>query len=76
MAFDIVYRDDQFLIVEMSYIYVDNAIHGTPGHYTLSEAGELAFHAGQIWPQELFVRHVRDCMQRDSVGTPRQPVHG
>ena len=64
MAFDIVYRGDEFLILEMSYAFVDKFVHDVPGHYTL-EAGRLEYHAGHVWPQELVVRHVRDCMIAD-----------
>ena len=64
MAFDIVYRGDQFQILEMSYAFVDRLIHQVPGHYTL-EDGQLQFHPGHVWPQELVVRHVRDQMIAD-----------
>lgn len=64
MAFDIVYRADEFLVLEMSCAFVDRLVHEVPGHYTL-EGGRLEFHAGHVWPQELYVRHVRDCMIAD-----------
>lgn len=64
MAFDIVYRGDEFLILEMSYAFVDRFIHNVPGYYTL-DGGRLEFHVGHVWPQALVVRHVRDRMIAD-----------
>ena len=67
MAFDIVYRGDQFVILEMSYAFNDRAIHDAPGHYIADEAGRLTRMDGHIWPQELVIEHVKRVISGNSV---------
>lgn len=54
MAYDIVFRGDDFLLVEMSYGYVDKAIHRASGYFELV-GGQLLYRPGQVWPQTLWV---------------------
>jgi hypothetical protein len=55
MAYDLLFRGDQFLIGEMSYAYLDAPPYKTAGHYELDDRGGLAFVPGHVWPQTLWV---------------------
>jgi len=55
MAYDIVFQTGGMVVLEMSYSYVDSAIHDCSGYYTLQDGGELRFQQKQAWPQELWV---------------------
>lgn len=54
MAYDILFRGENFIINEMSYNYIDKAIFNAPGYYILGQ--EIEFINGNTWPQELWVR--------------------
>lgn len=54
MAYDILFTDDSFLVVEMSYGYSDSAIYNSPGYYEIVNK-QLIFHSGHFWPQFLWV---------------------
>ena len=55
MAYDLVFAENgDFKVIEMSYGYIDTAIHKTPGHYKLTDDDQLEFRAGHTWPQELW----------------------
>jgi len=54
MAYDLLFRGEDFVICEMSYAYVDKPLHEAPGHFLLQEAG-LDFISGHVWPQALWV---------------------
>jgi hypothetical protein len=56
MAYDILFRDGQFLIVEMSYGYVDKAVWNAPGHYRFDGTDSCNFIEGHHWPQEFWIR--------------------
>jgi glutathione synthase/RimK-type ligase-like ATP-grasp enzyme len=55
MAYDILFRGDDFLINEMSYGYLDSAPYKAAGYYELASDGTLAFVANHTWPQTLWV---------------------
>lgn len=55
MAYDIVFTQDSFAVIEMSYAYLDAAVYGASGHYEIDESDTLAFRKGHTWPQELWV---------------------
>lgn len=55
MAYDILFTNDSFVIVEMSYGYIDTAVYKSNGYYELID-GELKFNEGNYWPQEIWVR--------------------
>jgi len=55
MAYDLLFRGDDFLIVEMSYGYVDSAVAAAPGHYTMDRDDRLRYEPGHVAPQELWV---------------------
>jgi glutathione synthase/RimK-type ligase-like ATP-grasp enzyme len=55
MAYDVVFRDEGFTVLEMSYDYVDSAVEAAPGHYEQTEDGTVVFREGRMWPQRLWV---------------------
>jgi len=55
MAYDILFRDGDMLISEMSYGYSDAAVHGVAGYWVFESPGSLKFVPGHTWPQELWV---------------------
>jgi glutathione synthase/RimK-type ligase-like ATP-grasp enzyme len=55
MAYDIVFKDGDYKIIEISYGYIDKAIYNTPGYYCLQD-GQLEFNPGHFWPQELWAK--------------------
>jgi glutathione synthase/RimK-type ligase-like ATP-grasp enzyme len=61
MAYDILFRGEEFLINEISYNYVDDAIYNAPGYYLLGE--KIEFIEGHTWPQELWVKSLIDKIQ-------------
>jgi glutathione synthase/RimK-type ligase-like ATP-grasp enzyme len=60
MAYDILYKSDgDFVIVEISYGFVDTAVYNADGHYILNDNCEIAeYKEGHIWPQDLWVDYV------------------
>ena len=48
MAYDFLYREGKPVICEISYTFVDTAVHTCPGHWDR----QLNWHEGQMWPQE------------------------
>jgi len=55
MAYDILFQEGRFAITEISYGYVDRCLERVSGHFELSEAGNLSFVPGHVWPQNLWV---------------------
>jgi len=55
MAYDVVFRDGAPLILEMSFGYLDSAVHDCPGHFLLERGAPPVFVRGRRWPQELWV---------------------
>ena len=55
MAYDILFKGDDFVINEISYGYVDSAPYQAAGHYELADDGTLSFIEGHVWPEALWV---------------------
>jgi glutathione synthase/RimK-type ligase-like ATP-grasp enzyme len=55
MAYDILFRGEEFVINEMSYAYLDSAPYKTSGYYELDGSGALTFVPGHVWPETLWV---------------------
>ena len=55
MAYDVIFRNGAFVILEMSYTYLDSAVYDCDGHYVLQDDGELKYEKKHTWPQELWV---------------------
>jgi len=62
MAFDIVYKNGAFVVLEMSYAFNDRAIYDAPAHYVVSEDGVLTRENGHVWPQELTIAYVQSLL--------------
>jgi glutathione synthase/RimK-type ligase-like ATP-grasp enzyme len=56
MAYDIIFKNGEFVIVEMSYGYVDTALYNAPGYYELDKENNLNFIDGNYWPQKLWIK--------------------
>lgn len=54
MAYDILFNNNQMVVNEMSYNYLDSALYNTPGYYEFDP--EFRFVEGHTWPQELWVK--------------------
>lgn len=72
MAFDIVYRKSEAVVVEMSYTFNDQAIYDCPGHYWADEAGAMTYHEGHEWPQRAYLRHVQRTLS--GLGSAESPT--
>ncbi|MEN6485875.1 MAG: hypothetical protein ABFD98_13445 [Syntrophobacteraceae bacterium] len=57
MAYDIVYDEKDFYILEFSYTYSDVAIYNAPGYFTCVQ-GQFQFVPGHVWPQQLIMEHM------------------
>jgi glutathione synthase/RimK-type ligase-like ATP-grasp enzyme len=55
MAYDLLFRGDDFVIVEMSYGYLDSAVFKAPGHFVLDEQSSLVYREGHVLPQDVWV---------------------
>jgi glutathione synthase/RimK-type ligase-like ATP-grasp enzyme len=55
MAYDILFREGQPLVIEMSYGYIDSAVFNAPGHFRLDDQDELTYLEGHVMPQTLWV---------------------
>lgn len=53
MAYDIVFDNGASKIIEMSYGYMESAVHRAPGYFELID-DELEFRTGNTWPQKLW----------------------
>ena len=56
MAYDIIFDDQRYLVTEISYTYIDGAIHNADGYYEYVGNSELIFREGHTWPQHLWVK--------------------
>jgi glutathione synthase/RimK-type ligase-like ATP-grasp enzyme len=56
MAYDFIFRDDSFLVTEISYTYLDHPIFKTSGYFECNGSGQLEFQKGHTWPEQLWVR--------------------
>ena len=55
MAYDVLFRDGEFVITEISYAYVDRAIEAAPHHYELEPDGTCRRIDGHAKAQSLWV---------------------
>ena len=55
LAYDVLFKDGQPLIVEMSYNFPPDPPHDAPGHWREEDDGQLTWVDGHLWPQELWV---------------------
>jgi glutathione synthase/RimK-type ligase-like ATP-grasp enzyme len=68
MAYDIIFKNGELVIVEMSYGYIDSAIYKAKGYHELLN-GALVFNPGNYWPQEIWIKWIFDSISlRYSVG--------
>jgi glutathione synthase/RimK-type ligase-like ATP-grasp enzyme len=72
LAFDVLYRDGEPLIVEMCYV---EDISTSPAHWVEEPDGTLTRIMGEIWDQELWVKHMLDSLglagpDRSDAGVP------
>jgi glutathione synthase/RimK-type ligase-like ATP-grasp enzyme len=58
MAYDIVFREGGFVVLEMSYDYIDRAVYAAPGCFERDEEGVVTFLEGHVWPEQLWVDRV------------------
>jgi glutathione synthase/RimK-type ligase-like ATP-grasp enzyme len=73
MAYDILLKDDQFVISEMSYGYLDVVPYRTAGYFRLHDDGQLEFVKGHVWPQSLWAEWtIERWNRRRSLETGRQ----
>lgn len=56
MAYDIIFKDNELFIVEISYTYADWAVQKCPGHWK----PDLTWVEGNMWPEEA---HVEDFIK-------------
>ena len=54
MAYDILFGPGGFVLTEMSYAYLDSFLYNSSGHYELTDAADLEFREGHVWPQDLW----------------------
>ena len=62
MAFDIVYKNGQFVVLEMSYAFNDKAIRDAPGHYVVSDGGNVTRAEGHVWPELLAIEYAQSLL--------------
>lgn len=55
MAYDLLFAGNDFVIVEMSYGYLDSAVFKAPGHFVLGDQDSLVYREGHVMPQEVWV---------------------
>lgn len=55
MAYDLILKDERYVITEISYGYKDHALYNAPGYYQLNPNGELSFTHQHTWPQQFWV---------------------
>jgi len=55
MAYDILFKEGNFVISEISYGYLDSVPYKAAGHYELQADGRLDFIPGHTWPQTLWI---------------------
>lgn len=55
MAYDVLFRDGGFVVVEMSYGYVDRAIEDATSRFERAEDGTVVIREGHVSPQQLWV---------------------
>ncbi len=67
MAYDLLFRDGEMVITEMSYTYLDHCLYDGPGLYVLEEDGKLRFKEGHIRPQSIWVDWALRRLEREQL---------
>lgn len=66
MAYDFLYKDGKPVICEISYTFIDAAVHKCPGHWDR----DLKWHEGQMWPQQAQVEDfIAEVAKRGNAGS-------
>jgi glutathione synthase/RimK-type ligase-like ATP-grasp enzyme len=69
MCYDILFTPESFVLTEMSYGYLDSAIHNASGYYELNQNDQLVFREEHTWPQMLWIEWAlirTNCGLRDA----------
>lgn len=82
MAYDILFTGDEFVIVEMSYAYLDRALEMRESYYRREEDGSLTEIRQRVWPQTLWVdwtierirRALAQAAPRERSSSPHLPA--
>lgn len=67
MAFDIVFDEAGFRVIEMSYGYQDRVPYNTGGTWIVDEGVAPSFVKGHVWPQELWARWAIERARRSGL---------
>jgi glutathione synthase/RimK-type ligase-like ATP-grasp enzyme len=65
MAYDIVFGEQGFVILEMSYGYMDKAVYDAPGRFERGEDDTLRFVEGHCWPQTAWIEWLGERIKRE-----------
>lgn len=60
MAYDFLFKEDEPVVCEISYTFVDWMVKYCPGHWT----PDLVWHAGEMWPEEAQVEDFVDIISK------------
>lgn len=60
LAFDVLRREGQPVIVEISYAFPPENAYEADGHWVEQDDGQLTWVEGHIWPQELWVTRLME----------------
>jgi glutathione synthase/RimK-type ligase-like ATP-grasp enzyme len=66
MAYDLVRSGDEYVVLEMSYAYLDSAVYNAGRHYRRGADGSLELVETPIWPQQLWVDWLLERWARES----------
>jgi glutathione synthase/RimK-type ligase-like ATP-grasp enzyme len=64
MAYDILFTPEKFVVVEMSYAYLDSAVQMRGLYFRREDDGTLTGIEEKVWPQTLWVAWVMERIQR------------
>ncbi len=74
MCYDILFTRDSFVITEMSYTYVDSAVHDAGFYYERGPDDQLVLREGHAWPQTLWVEWALRRLNCRSHPVPLEPL--
>jgi glutathione synthase/RimK-type ligase-like ATP-grasp enzyme len=82
MAYDLVRKGDEFVVLEMSYAYLDRAVYNAGRHYRRMDTGGLELVPEAMWPETLWIKWLLHRVAQDpslarrglSVGAPAEVV--
>lgn len=64
MAYDLIYKNSEFVIVEMSCVYSDRALYNAKGYWQ-AESDVLKWIPGNYWPQSIWIQALMDKLSPD-----------